>query len=202
MDYLGSLKSLYRAVVVHTWQSIPLLLASLLLAACAGPRYQTLHVYQAPTDAAGRSCAALCAENLKDCRDDCVQDYANCIQTLEPEARARHADALKRFEGELAQYRRDLDSYHLNLSLGWGYYDDGWFGSGWHDPWRPYGHGSRYYPPQPPRAPRYEDTLERLRSTTCRRDCGCQPLHDACILDCGGTRVLQRRCSAGCPPAP
>ena len=185
---------------MRAWPSIPLLLV--LLAACAGPRYQTLHVYQPPADPAGRACAALCAKNLAGCRDDCTNGYRDCVRTLEPEARKRHADALKRFQGELAQYQRDLDTYHLNLSLGWGYYGDGWFGSGWHDPWWPYGYGSRYYPPAPPLAPRYEETLERLLTEQCRQDCGCQPQHDACVLDCGGTRVLQRRCIAGCPPAP
>mgnify|MGYP001084845283 CR=1 FL=1 len=176
------------------------------LAACAAPRYQTVYRYEPPPDAAGRSCLVRCEQGLKACQDDCANNYSVCVQSLEPEAQARYADALKRFEGELDQYSRDLNRYHLSFSLGWGHHP-GWYGAGWYDPyWShgwPYGwYGPDYYPPVPPRAPSYAEELGRLRAERCNRDCGCQPGYDACFLSCGGIRTPEQRCIANCPSSP
>ncbi|HEY9199390.1 MAG TPA: hypothetical protein VIR60_08490, partial [Gammaproteobacteria bacterium] len=119
-----------------------LLATTLFVGACAGPpRYQLLYRYEPPADAAGRACVTRCEQSLKSCRDACKMDHAACVHAIEPEAEARYAEALLRYEGEMAQYRRDVDNYHLNLSIGWGngWYDDGWYGAGW------YGHGWPYH---------------------------------------------------------
>jgi hypothetical protein len=171
---------------------------------CATPRYQTFYRYEPPTDAAARSCLTPCEQTQKTCLDQCEENYSACVRTLEPEAQARHADALMRYEGELAQYRRDLDRYHLSISLGWGHgggwYGGGWYDRGWYDPWWPYG-GYRpyYYPPVPPQPPSYADELSKLSAEECDRDCGCQPNYDACFLACGGRKVPEERCIANCP---
>lgn len=176
------------------------------LTACASPRYQTVHRYEPPADATGRSCLTLCERNLKACKDECAANHTACVQALEPEAQARYEDALEYYEDAMYQYQRDVDRYHLNLSLGWGYYDgwhgDGWYGGGWYEPWWPYWYGPRYYTPMPPRAPSYAEELGKLRAANCDRDCGCQPIYDACFLSCGGIMIPEQRCIANCPSSP
>ncbi len=166
---------------------------------CAGPRYQTFYRYEPPTDAASRSCLVHCEQMQKTCLDRCGEHFTACVRALEPEAQARHADALTRYEGERKQYQRDLDRYQLSLSLGWGH-GGGWYGAGWHDPWWPYG-GYRpyYYPPEPPQPPSYANELSKLSAEKCDRDCGCQPGYDACFLGCGGHKIPEQRCIANCP---
>lgn len=177
----------------------PLVLATAMLVACATPRYQMAHRYEPPPGAAGQACLAQCGQHFKACQDTCAANHAACVQSLEPEAQARHADALKDYDRDVAQYRRDVDRYHLSLSLGWGHYD-GWYGGGWYDPWWPHGYyAPRYYPPVPPRPPSYAEELGRLRAARCDRDCGCQPNYDACFLSCGGIMTPERRCIANCP---
>lgn len=179
------------------------------LSACATPRYQSAYRNEPPTDAAGRSCLTLCERNLESCRDACVTQHTACVQTIAAEARLRYDESVKFYQGELAQYGRDLDSYHLSLSLGWGFHNGG-HGAGWYDsPWPhawphewPYGgYGPHSYPPVPPEPPSYAEELARLRAAKCDRDCGCQPNYDACFLSCGGRKVPQLRCIANCPPA-
>lgn len=185
---------------------IGLLLLAATLAACAAPRYQTVYRYEPPADATGRSCLTLCERNLKSCQDECAANHTACVQAIEPEARARYADALRHYGGEMAQYGRDMDRYHLSVSLGWGFHD-GWYGGGWYDPYWPHGwpydwYGPYYYPPEPPRPPSYAEELGKLRAAKCDRDCGCQPNYDACFLSCGGIKVPEQRCIANCPSAP
>lgn len=180
---------------------LPGLIAATLVA-CATPRYQMVHRYEPPTDAAGRSCLARCEQALKTCQDVCATNHAACVRALEPEAQARHADALEQYEGQVAQYRHDVDRYHLSLALGWGHHD-GWYGGGWYDPWWPYGYyAPRHYPPVPPQPPSYAEELGKLRAARCDRDCGCQPNYDACFLGCGGILIPERRCIANCPSTP
>lgn len=188
-------------IAMHLGRYTQLVLLAVLLPACApAPRYQTAYRYEAPTDAVGRACLARCDQSLRACRTDCANAYTACLQSVEPEAKAQHAEALKRYEEELRRYQHALERDHLNLSLGWGRFDDDWYSGGWYDPWPPYGYRPRHYAPAPPQPPRYEDTLEGLRTLQCRRDCACQPQHDECVLACGGTRLPQRRCIANCPP--
>ena len=172
------------------------------LSGCAGPRYQTLYRYEPPADPAGRSCLARCEQAHKTCTDDCRDGYAACSEAVEPEARALHADALKRYEDELRQYRNDLDRYHLNSAVGWGH-RPGWYGAGWYDPGWPYGAYTPYYrPPHPPQQPSYSDALRKIRAQRCDRDCGCQANYDTCFLGCGGLKVPEVRCIANCPREP
>lgn len=180
--------------------SAPLIFLIATLCGCATPRYQTLYRYEPPTDDAGRACLNQCQQHLKTCQDACTIRYTACVQTIEPAAKSRYSDALNRYQGQWEQYQRDLDRYHLSLSLGWGHYD-GWYGDGWYDPWSPYG-GYRpyYFPPQPPQPPSYADELARLSAEKCARECGCQPAYDACFLGCGGRKVQERRCIVNCPP--
>ena len=178
-----------------------LMVIGALLEGCATPRYQSVYRYEPPADAVGRACVTQCAQTQKLCLEDCRQNYTACVKHLEPEARARHADALERHEDAMDQYRRALDHYHLNLSLGWGHYDD-WYGAGWYESRWPYG-GYRYYdypPPEPPRPPYYEDELARLSVEKCDQDCACQPDYENCFVGCGGRKISQQRCFANCPP--
>lgn len=180
---------------------IMLMVATALLLGCAGaPRYQTLYRYEPPVDSAALSCLQNCEQRQKSCHDECGVTYDTCVRQIEPEARSRHADALKHYEGEWTQYQRDLDRYHLNLSLGWGHYDD-WYGQSWYDPSWPGGYRPNYYRPQPPLPPSYRDELGRLRAQNCDRDCGCQPDYDACFINCGGKKIPEQRCIVNCPPA-
>ena len=177
-----------------------LILACLTLLGCtAAPRYQTLYRYEPPSDPRALSCLQHCEQAQKTCHHDCGADYAACVEKIEPEARAAHADALKRYEGAWTQYQQDLDRYHLNLSLGWGHYD-GWYGQSWYDPAWPGGYRPNYYRPQPPRPPRYQDELGKLSAQNCDRDCGCQPVYDRCFLGCGGKKIPEQRCMVNCPP--
>ena len=118
----------------------------------------------------------------------------------DPQLLLRYADALARYESELAHYRHDLERYAVSLSLGWGEYDH-WYGAGWYAPNWPYRRLRPYYAePLPPRPPSYADELGKLKAESCARDCGCQPKYDACFLGCGGSRILEERCFANCPP--
>ena len=165
---------------------------------CAGPRYQTFYRYEPPTDAAAHACLAPCEQTQKACMDRCSENFAACVRVIEPEAQGRYDDTLKRYEGEWSQYQRDLDRYHISVSLGWVH--GGWYGAGWYDPWWPYGgYQPYYYPPEPPRRPSYAEELGKLSAELCDRDCGCQPNYDACFLGCGGRKIPEQRCIANCP---
>ena len=167
---------------------------------CAGPRYQTVYRLEPPGDPAALACLADCERELGACTEDCRDRYAVCAEAVEAEGEARYQDALKRYEGARDQYRRDLDRYHLSLSIGWGR-GGGWYGAGWHDPWWPYGfYGPRYYPPQPPQPPSRAAVLASVRAQRCNSDCGCQPSYETCFIGCGGSKVPERRCIANCPP--
>ncbi|MBI5460951.1 MAG: hypothetical protein HY941_02055 [Gammaproteobacteria bacterium] len=190
----------------HKWGAIMsvarqvlLLALGVMLWSCTAPRYQTFYRYEPPTDAAARTCLARCEQAQKTCLDRCGKNYTACVRALEPEAQARHADALKRYAGEWEQYQRDLNRYQLSISLGCGH-GGGWYGAGAYDPWWPYG-GYRpyYYPPEPPQQPSYADELSTLSAEKCARDCGCQPGYDACFLSCGGRKLPEQRCIADCP---
>lgn len=177
-----------------------LMLAALLLGGCTTPRHQTIYRYDPPADPEGQVCLTRCEQALHACYDVCATTYAACVQGLEPEAQARYADALARYESELAHYRHDLERYAVSLSLGWGEYDH-WYGAGWYAPNWPYRRLRPYYAePLPPRPPSYADELGKLKAESCARDCGCQPKYDACFLGCGGSRILEERCFANCPP--
>ena len=92
------------------------------LSGCAGPRYQTVYRYEAPTDTTGRACLARCEPKLAVCQTDCQGKYQACLKAIEPMVEARYSDALKRYEVELERYRRELDFYQLRSSLDWGYH--------------------------------------------------------------------------------
>ena len=171
-----------------------------LLGGCAAPRYQSLYRYHPPDDVAGRACLVDCEQSLHSCYDDCGESYRACVQALEPEAQSRYRDAQARYAGEQAQYQRDLQRYYLSLSVGWGF-DDG-YGAAWYAPHWPYrGYRSYYDAPLPPQPPSYADELGKLRAQACERDCACQPKYDACFLGCGGSKTLEQRCFANCPPS-
>jgi len=185
---------------MHPVKCTGLIIAAVLLFGCAAePRYQTLYRYHPPSDPAAYSCLQTCVQFLKTCHTECSDTYAICLEQIEPEAQSRHADALIRYEGEWDQYQRDLDRYDLNLSFGWGHYDD-WYGQGWYDPAWPGRYRPNYYRPQPPIPPSYRDELGKLQAQNCDRDCGCQPKYDSCFLICGGKKIPERRCMVNCPP--
>lgn len=177
-------------------------LVTTLLCSCTTPRHQLSYRYDPPGDAAGQACLRQCEQSQQVCFYACRARHENCVRDLEPEVRQRYNDALARYADEMAQYQRDLDSYYLSLSLGWGYHD-GWYGAGWYTPYWPYGGYRPYYAaPVPPQPPSYADELTQLRAQRCDRDCACQPEYDACFLSCGGSKTLQQRCFAHCPPYP
>ena len=166
------------------------------LSGCAGPRYQTVYRYEAPTDAAGRACLARCEPKLAACQTGCQGKYQTCLKAIEPTVEARYSDALKRYETELERYRHELDFYQLRSSLGWGYHSMGYgpwpyYYTPWPDPY--------YFAPTPPDKPSHDKLFKQVRQEKCENDCGCQPIYDACFLTCGGKKIPEVQCIAHCP---
>ena len=168
------------------------LLAS--LAACVSPRYQTAYRYEPPADAAGRACLAQCEPKLSACQTQCAGKHQACIKGLEPQI-----DAL--FEQKKLQYQRDFRSYQYALEA---YQRRNFFGFPYYDPrYRFYPYYYPYetsFPPIPPIQPSRELIAAHLTQQQCDRDCGCQPIYDACFLSCGGQKIPEVKCVANCPP--
>lgn len=178
-------------------RAFTLLLLTLVLAACAGPRYQSTYRYEAPTDAAGRACLEGCEKKMAACREQCTTKTQACLKDLEPVLNERHDAALNRYAAELDRYRQELVHYEFNLSLNWGYPYPWWR----HGMWPYSSFGMPYYvPPSPPDKPSRSAEFERLRQERCDVDCGCQPVYDACFLACGGKKIPEMRCIGNCPP--
>ena len=168
---------------------------ALLLSGCATPRYQTVYRYEAPTDANAHACLQTCESKLAACQTSCQSRYQSCLKEIEPLVETRYSEALKRYEYDLNRYHIELQQYQLQLVLGWGY------NSFWYDPW-PYYHPwpEPYFPPpNPPRKPTREESFNRVRQERCEKDCGCQPIYDACFLSCGGKMIPEVKCIANCP---
>jgi hypothetical protein len=170
--------------------------ATLLLAACATPQYQTRVQLIPPADAAGRACIAECETKKTACQDACQARYRTCAQALEPQVEARYLEALKQHELDLGRYTANLRHYETQLQFGWlhhrPFYQPWW---GW-DPWlAPY-----YPPPAPvPTMPTRDAVRAQLEKTHCKDDCGCLPAYDACFVGCGGQRVTETVCVKNCP---
>lgn len=159
------------------------------LAGCAPTlRYQVAKTYAPPATDAGKACLVRCTDELALCKDQCGKRHQECIKNVEPEARERHNQLLRKYEASLTAYRWELERYRLDLMLGRGYWD-GWA-------WHPV-----FPPPIPPVAPKLEAEMARPTHERCDRDCGCQSGYDACFLGCGGIISNEPRCIANCPPA-
>jgi len=181
------------------YRSLRLLLmtgATLLLAACATPRYETVTRYEPPADAAGAACLRGCQAALDACRGDCQAAWQACAAGLEPQVDERYAQALKAYADELRLYRRELDRYEWDVWLGWGH---GYSGL-WYSPWSYYPWpGNIPSPVSPGDPPTKEAVRDSLRKGQCKDDCGCQPRYEACYQGCGGRVVTETRCVANCP---
>ncbi len=175
-------------------------IALALLAGCASPRYQTVYRYEAPTDTVGRACLEQCEPKLAVCQASCQHTYQACLKRIEPLADARYAEALKHYQAEWAEYRRELDRYQFQSALGWNYPAAPWYGPWpyyypYYNPWpAPY-----VFPPTPPAKPSRAEAFKQLRQAQCEGDCGCQPIYDACFLTCGGKKIPEVQCIAHCP---
>ena len=177
-------------------RTLTLVILTLGLAACAGPRYQSVYRYEAPTDMASRACLEGCARKMAECREHCTTTNLACLKNLEPLLDERHNAALKRYEAELERYRQELAHYDLYLPLNWGYPSPWRHGLWPYSPWAmPY-----YFPPDPPAKPSRSAEFEQLRHERCDVDCGCQPVYDACFLACGGKKIPEVQCISNCPP--
>jgi len=169
---------------------------TLLLVACATPRYETVTRFEPPTDAAGVACLRRCEASLDACRADCLAAWQRCTAALESQVDARYAQALKAYAEELRQYRLDLDRYEWDMWFGWG--RGPW--DLWYSPWsyRPW---PMYVPttmaPRDP--PSREAVRDSLFKSQCEGDCGCQLKYGDCFQACGGRLVSETRCVANCP---
>lgn len=172
----------------HRRLALTLLLAAL-LAACATPRYQTVHRLEPPNDTAGLACVERCAQKLASCQTQCAQAYQSCVQSLEPLFQERYLQALERYAQALDRYAAELRAYHLHYWLSWRH------GPWWYDPWP----GPLWVPDPPPRRPSREAVRSALIKERCVEDCGCLTQHEACFLACGGRKVSEERCVANCP---
>lgn len=165
-------------------------LAVLVAACAAAPRYQTVKRHVPPEGATAQACLGKCAAAMEGCKRECEVRHQSCAKSVLPDAQARYEASLRQYEAALAEYRWELERYRLDLMLGWGY-DPYWGMWGWYPP---------FPPSPPPTAPRLEREIARLTSERCDRDCGCQSAYDNCFLACGGTIQHENRCIANCPP--
>jgi len=165
------------------------------LAGCASPipRYQSAYRYEPPADSAGQACLEKCGQKMEVCQQRCTADYQTCLAGIEPLVEGRYGEALKRYAVEMDRYRWEMERYQLYLSLSW--HDSFWYGHGFHHPWP----GPYYFPPVAPKKPSRDGEIDRLRKEKCEVECGCQPIHDACFLSCGGKRISEVKCIADCP---
>lgn len=171
--------------------------ATLLLAACATPRYETVTRFEPPTDPAGVACLQRCEAALNSCREDCLAAWQACTAALEPQVDERYAQVLKAYADELRLYRLDLSRYEWDMWLGWGRGPwDIWYSPWYYRPWHMYSPAP--YPPADP--PSREAVRDSLFKSRCQDDCGCQLQYEDCFQACGGRMVSETRCVANCPP--
>jgi hypothetical protein len=162
----------------------------ILLGACATPRFETVYRLEPPADVAGRACLVQCEDRLKTCQADCGRGYQACLADIEPMLDDAYAEALRQYAFDLESYAASLHHYEMQLWMGW-HHDPWWFSPGWSIPY--------YYPWRPPAPPSRQQVRERLIVAQCDRDCGCQPVYEACFLACGGRKIGEERCIANCP---
>ena len=175
-----------------------LLLLLALLAGCAGPRYQTVYRYEAPTDADGRTCLAACEPKLANCQNSCQAQHQACVKSIEPMVEALFQKKLQQFQRDIQNYQLDFGLYQHRRALGFNHYYP-FYGRG-----RGYGLGRQFYdygphfPPTPPFKPERAQIAKQVEQAQCARDCGCQPIYDACFLSCSGKKIPEVKCIANC----
>lgn len=163
------------------------------LAACANPRYQTAYRYDPPNDTAGRACIAQCEPKLASCQSQCAVKHQACVKSLEPQIEARLEQSLQLYQRDLQHYQYAYDQYQRHFAWGYrGYHPR--FGA-----WPYYPGFDSSFPPTPPLKPSRERIAALLTQQQCDRDCGCQPIYDACFLGCGGAKTPEVKCVANCP---
>ena len=166
-----------------------------LLAGCAGPRYQTVYRYEAPTDAAGRACLVPCASQLAACQGQCQERHQACVAGIEPQVEARFQEKLQQFQLDIQYYNLALSLYQRRLALGFNHYYP-FYGPRRHR----YGYGyGPYFPPTPPFKPDRAQIFQRVAQEQCDQNCGCQPIYDSCFLACSGKKIPEVKCIAHCP---
>jgi len=163
--------------------------AVILLGACVTPRFETVYRLEPPEHAAGRVCLVQCEDRLKACQADCGRSYQTCLEAIGPLVDEAYAEALRHYAFDLDSYAASLQHYEMQLWMGW-HHGPWWFSPGWSYP---------YYVSRPPPRPTRTQIRERLIAEKCDKDCGCQPVYEACFLACGGRKVGEERCIANCP---
>lgn len=164
------------------------------LSACVSPRYQTTYRYDPPSDPAGRACLAQCEPQLASCQNQCAVKHQACIKSIEPQVEARFEQSVQQYQRDLQFYEYAYDQYQRRFA--WGYHRYHPRFGGW-----PYYSGlESTFPPTPPFKPSRELIAATITQQQCDRDCGCQPIYDACFLGCGGAKTPEVKCVANCPP--
>ena len=167
----------------------------LTLSACVSPRYQTAYRYDPPSDAAGRACLAQCEPKLANCQIQCADKHQACVKNLEPQIEAHFEQSMQQYQRDLQHYQYAYDQYQRRFA--WGYHGY----RGYHPrfgAWPYYSGFESSFPPTPPFKPSRERIAAKLTQQQCGRDCGCQPIYDACFLGCGGTKTPEVKCVANC----
>ncbi|HER35694.1 MAG: hypothetical protein JXJ30_08995 [Halothiobacillaceae bacterium] len=184
----------------HLVTFLAILLAALLLAGCASPRYATEVRYLPPTGAGGQACLQGCQTEMRACQADCQSRRQSCIATIEPRVDDAFDQALRQYEAERRVYMRERRFYQIDQSLSFGFHRHPFYygyGYGYRDP---FWYTDRYFddPPVPPEAPSRTAIRERLVDQECNIDCGCQPAFDQCYIGCGGQVERRVVCVANC----
>ncbi len=196
-------------------RTITLTILAVALFGCASfePRYQVTHRHEPPINPEGIVCLGECTKQLTACQQSCTSTYQMCLQRIEPLVEQRYQEAVIRYESESQSYRQQMNTGRFYRSFGWGTSAGRWGGYPWGaghgwgpswgwggSPWYGMGYSPAYFNlPIPPILPDRRREFDRLRYEQCEKECGCQPIQDACFLSCGGKRIVEERCIANCP---
>jgi len=195
-----------------------LFLATLLLTACAAPRWQTVYQYEPPTGGEGAACAQRCVDNQQACRLEREDRYQHCLERADSTARDGFEALMSRYElemrayfADLARYKMERDRYeHRRTHLAYekSHYErrckedarDRTACELAEKARRELKHLERHRPlaPARPERPSLADEVSKARAS-CARNCGCIETYNACYAACGGRVIPQQRCIDNCP---
>ncbi len=191
---------------------------SLGLAACAGPRWQTVYQYEPPTGQGAEACAQRCVKDQQACRFDCEDRHQHCLNRAELAARDGFDALMYRYDQDMRLYsvsqliyEAEWDRYQhrfAHLKRDRSLYEsrcknddrDRTACELAEQARRELRHLEHHRPhaPSRPYPPSLVDEIAEAQSR-CSRDCGCIQTYNACYAACGGRVIPQQRCIAHCP---
>lgn len=203
--------------IKRTGQQLGLiLLMSIVVASCAGPRYEVVYDFSRPTDARGLQCIDSCSATQQLCREKCNETKSQCFVDADALSKLKYKEQMARYQRALDSYPQQLKTYYSKLELYKSqqrqFQDERDHYAKWcqKDPKDEFAcdkqdeldkrlkHLVKPIQPGEPKEPLLSALVE-LEYKACNTSCGhCESQFRNCYSACGGKVTMRRVCTANC----